>query len=263
MTEQRGGSRKFDIVPHCPFCLPDPGLVLMSTPRLHVLVATGSIVPGHTVIVSKEHAPSLVNSGLRAAGADLLRVRGLVAAMSRLEYGKDTQFFEHGAGCQHEQSHVFCAHAHMHALPTSLTTTQTAFVVKQMRCQFTNYTAMTESETIAWYNSNREDEYFYFSGSGRHHVFYPDHRSRPAPRLFRRLFAQVLGLEPETVVNWEEQAEKTDLAMTAGRLRDALRDVTRSARPPDLHPTGGASDDAGPVDAVAPQVRERHYGPTD
>jgi hypothetical protein len=225
MSAQHMGTRRYGVNPACSFCLPDWNVVLTSTARFRLLLATGAIVDGHSVIAPVVHAPSMTNGGFAEAGAELLRLREATTALCSAVYGGQTVFFEHGARCEHNVKHLFCAHGHLHALPVSLSAKQVAIMVEELRRSLRNHSQMAEGVLAEWYDSGRTGEYFYFAARGQHHVFYPDASVHPAPRLFRRLFARVLELDPDRVVNWETQVESADLAAAAYHLRARLRHV--------------------------------------
>lgn len=223
MSAQHPGTGRYGVNPACSFCTPDRNAVLMSTARFRLLLATGAIVDGHLVIVPVVHAPSMTDGGFAEAGVELLQLRGAVTALCSAVYDKPTVFFEHGASCKHDVKHPFCAHAHLHALPVSLSVGQVDMMVEELSRTLRNHSEMAEDVMAEWYDSGRTGEYFYFAARGQHHVFYPDASVHPAPRLFRRLFARVLELDRNRVVNWEAQPESADLAAEAYHLRARLR----------------------------------------
>ena len=227
MSAQRVGTRRYGANPACSFCTPDRNVVLTSTARFRLLLATGAIVDGHSVIVPVVHAPSMTDAGFAEAGAELLRLRVATTALCSAVYGEQTVFFEHGASCKHDVQYLFCAHGHLHALPVSLSAEQVDMMVEELWRTLRNHSEMAEDEVADWYDSGRTGEYFYFAARGQHHVFYPDASAHPAPRLFRQLFAQVLELDPDRVVNWETQPDSADLAAAANLLRARLLHISK------------------------------------
>jgi len=87
---------------------------LITTPRFVVMPAVGPIVPGHVLIVSKEHLPNLA-----AMGEDALKeYRELVVTLRERDiYSNEVCIeAEHGAS-EHDQGGACITHVHVNFIP--------------------------------------------------------------------------------------------------------------------------------------------------
>jgi len=214
--ERDGGVRYAD----CPFCDPIPELVLFESVYSRVLFANSSLLEGHLIVASRDHAGAATNlPGSQVA--DLLDLQNRAKSVLGHASGECVVHFEHGepttAEVKAQSSH--CLHPHMNLVPSDALCGQSSFVVEVLRtfglvpCSQA-FVSLSECYSFAAH----EPADYYILGSGTTYTLLAG--PSKTERAFRRAFAKVLRLDEEVAARWEARLSPE---APQGSLADQLR----------------------------------------
>lgn len=197
--------------PGCPFCNPDQRAVLVENEHGRILLARGPLVPGHLLIVSRAHEPS-VSASPPTVQAGLARLRRRCDAAFGAVLGCTSLVFEHGASSRTSAAaDAHCLHAHQNAIPDRLQGDGFERAVQALR-----RSGIEPADTLL----TSEDYYLLLRGDDR---FAGTAGRRPPSRLFRRTLAPLLGLPESEAVAWERHTTAPWESPLASSLKAALQ----------------------------------------
>lgn len=179
----------------CVFCNPCPSLHFFSSTHFNVLYDPFALIPGHLLIVSKEHIPSL-------GSLPLPLFKEFQQVMDRVKSQLENCFgsaivYEHGR-VGHCFSHAVdsrsCLHFHQHLLPVDVD------IHVQLEPKFRGYEVQDEKEIPGL--MEKYGDYLYFENSVGERKFYAADSESVPSHFLRTLIATELGVA--TKKNWEK-----------------------------------------------------------
>lgn len=172
----------------CVFCNPCPSLLFLSSETFHVLFLYDpfALVPGHLLIVAKEHISSLGTLPLslfeefqKVLALTKSQIENCFGSAILYEHGRVGHCFSHGAD---DRS---CLHFHQHIVPVDID------LHDQLQDKFRYYKVKSEKEIPEL--TEKYGDYLYFENSNGKRKFYATDNEPLPPHFLRTLIATALG----------------------------------------------------------------------
>lgn len=205
----------------CVFCSPKNQLILISTNNFNVLYDPFALVPGHLLIVSKQHY------GCRGEvptehQMELSQLKERAVEILKGTFNCNILSYEHGrAGhCMSvDPTNRLCHHYHEHILPGEVD-------IHGILSKFYKGYEIQKEDLITEFFDSYGD-YLYFDNGKGAKMFYATGKNHVAPHLLRTLIAE--GFEAPERQNWEDYPDCNLMAEGMNRIQNYLEEKDKDS----------------------------------